>query len=249
MDEELGALASAHGVATWYEDTERRRIAVSDDVVVAVLAELGVDAGSPAAVRAALADARAPRPGVPDSLIVRQGEGPDIGGSGEVITEDGAAVAVSGRLPADLPLGWHTLATDGREVTLVVTPPRLPAVPPAWGWQLQLYALHSAGSQGIGDLEDLRALVTGSAALGAGVVLVNPVQAITPSHPIQRSPYSPSSRRFANPLYLRVPGVEPVRQSDLIDYDAVWTTKLAALERMWTGRRPVDLPPELQDFA
>jgi 4-alpha-glucanotransferase len=250
MDDELDALATAHGVATWYEDTERRRIMVDADVVVAVLAELGVDAGSPAAVRAALDSVRAPRPQPPDSLVVRQGEQAEFGGAGELRTEDGAVLAVSDRLPADLPLGWHTLAAADREVAVVVTPSRLPAVPPAWGWQLQLYALHSAGSQGIGDLADLRTLVEGSAALGAGVVLVNPVQAITPGNPVQRSPYSPSSRRFANPLYLRVPGVEPVRQPGLIDYDAVWNTKLAALERMWTGQVPAEaLEPDLRDFA
>ncbi|HEU5474981.1 MAG TPA: 4-alpha-glucanotransferase [Actinophytocola sp.] len=248
MDDELGALAGAHGVATWYEDTQRRRVAVSDDVVRAVLAELGVDAGSARAVRAALADTRADRTAVPDPVVIRQGDRPEM--TGELTTEDGTVLAVPDRLPADLPLGWHTLTTTDREITVVVTPRRLPAVPPAWGWQVQLYALHSAGTQGIGDLADLSAFATGSAALGAGVLLVNPVQAITPSTPVQRSPYSPSSRRFANPLYLRVPGVEPVRRPDLIDYDAVWATKLAALERMWAGQLTVArLDPDLRDFA
>ncbi len=134
---------------------------------------------------------------------------------------------------------------------------------------VQLYALRSAGSWGIGDLADLRTLVDGSANLGAGVVLVNPVQAITPVTPVQRSPYSPSSRRFANPLYLRITDTEAFRAApaevraevealaprpgaELIDYDAVWTAKLAALELLWRRSLPQPPPPDdpdLCDFA
>jgi 4-alpha-glucanotransferase len=259
VDDELRALAEAHGVATWYEDTARRRVEVAGDVVVAVLAQLDVDAGSPAAIRAALAEARAPS----DALVIRLGALPEVG-VGEVITEAGERIAVSGRLPAGLPLGWHRLALRDRERTLVITPPRLSAVPPAWGWQVQLYALHSAGSWGIGDLADLRTFVRRSAEVGAGVVLLNPVQAITPTTPVQRSPYSPSSRRFANPLCLPVTELEAFRRADpelrrqveslappgaeLIDYDRVLTAKLKALELLWSGG-PLPTDPALLDFA
>jgi len=271
MDAELNALAAAHGVATWYEDTERRRIDVADDVVVAVLAQLGVDAGTPASVTAELSDAlaRHGRTTVPDPLVLRAGETPPIGAPGELRLEDGSTRAVRHELPADLPLGWHTLVIGDQPASVVVTPPTLPPVPPAWGWMVQLYALHSAGSWGIGDLADLRTLVEGSAKLGAGAVLVNPVQAITPVTPVQRSPYSPSSRRFANPLYLRVTDTEAFRRAtpevreevaalappagaELIDYDAVWTAKLAALELLWRRSLPLPPPPDdpdLHDFA
>jgi 4-alpha-glucanotransferase len=220
-----------------------------------------VDAASPAGRRGALAEARRPR--VLDPLIVRQGASPSVG-RGELTTEDGAVLAVSGRLPGDLPLGWHRLSTEDGVVRVVVTPARLPAVPASWGWQVQLYALHSAGSWGIGDVADLRAFASGAAELGAGVLLVNPVQAITPVAPVQRSPYSPSSRRFANPLILRVTETEAFRRADpqtrarvtalapppadLIDYDAVWAAKVAALELLWTGG-PGPTEPGLRDFA
>ena len=39
----------------------------------------------------------------------------------------------------------------------MVVPTELPEPPEAWGWMLQLYALQSAGSWGMGDLGDLRA--------------------------------------------------------------------------------------------
>jgi len=240
MDPQLSALARAHGVATWYENADRRRVEVADDVVRAVLAELEVDSDAPAVV---------PR----GPLVVREGDPVD----GEVTLETGE------RATGDLPLGYHHLA-DGRE--LIVTPRRLPPVTPAWGWMLQLYALHSPGSWGIGDLADLREFAIGSAGLGAGVILVNPVQAITPARPVQRSPYSPSSRRFANPLYLRVTDTEAFRRADsrtratverlapspgaeLIDYDAVWTAKLTALEHLWAGGNGQAVPDDLRDFA
>jgi 4-alpha-glucanotransferase len=263
MDEEMAALAGIHGIATWYEDTRRQRVEVADEVVVAVLAEFGVDAGSPAARRAALAWARSRPAGLPDPLVLRQGDRPAVGVA-ELTTEDGAVLPVADRLPGDLPLGWHRLSTQDRESSVVVTPARLPAVRPSWGWQVQLYALHSPDSWGIGDLADLRSFVTGAAGLGAGVVLVNPVQAITPVSPVERSPYSPTSRRFANPLTLRVTETDAFRRagadtrrrletlaphhSELIDYDAVWAAKLAALELLWPGG-PVPADPELCDFA
>src|SRR2546430_13314828 len=75
----------------------------------------------------------------------------------------------------------------------------------AWGWAVQLYAARSRESWGIGDLADLRRLGRWSReALGAGVIMVNPFTAATPVRPIEPSPYYPSSRRFRNPLFLRI---------------------------------------------
>jgi len=78
----------------------------------------------------------------------------------------------------------------------------------AWGLMAQLYSVRSAGSWGIGDLGDLAALARWSGeSLGAGFVLVNPLHAGEPAPPIAPSPYQPMSRRFASPLYLRVPDI------------------------------------------
>jgi 4-alpha-glucanotransferase len=171
-------------------------------------------------------------------------------------TEDGAEIRVDGHLPPDLPLGYHVL-TDldtGSRTTVVVSPGRcpLPGAAPMWGWAVQLYAMRSAASWGMGDLADLRRLAGWSAdELGAGLVLVNPLHAALPGLPQSSSPYFPSSRRFRNPLYLRVeevPGAaatlggrlnelagagRALNQQRLIDRDAVWRLKLDALQRMW----------------
>jgi 4-alpha-glucanotransferase len=90
-------------------------------------------------------------------------------------------------------------------------------------------------------------------------VLVNPLHAVTPVHPVQPSPYTPSSRRFVNPLYLRIADVEGYDRigaevdvlrppnSDPIDYDAVWEAKSAALELLWRAAGSPAVAPT--DFA
>ncbi|MEU6151896.1 4-alpha-glucanotransferase [Actinosynnema sp. NPDC047251] len=253
MDDELAALAELHGVATHYEDSGQRRVEVDPDVVVAVLAQLDVDASTPEAVRRALT---VPRP-EPGTLVLRAGD--VLPGPGVLVLEDGGELA----LPAEPPLGYHRLG--GR--TVVVAPRALDPVPKVWGWMLQLYAMRSDESWGMGDFADLATIARRSAdELGAGVLLVNPVQAVAPVVPVERSPYSPSSRRFANPLYLRVEDTTAYRDADaatraavdalrpdndteLIDYDAVWTAKKAALELLWPLVEHPDPEGDLRDFA
>jgi 4-alpha-glucanotransferase len=158
-------------------------------------------------------------------------------------------------LPPDLPLGYHSLidADDGSRRTLVLSPGvcMLPANAPTWGWAVQVYAVRSTSSWGIGDLVDLATLARWSTAeLGAGLLLVNPLHAAVPVVPQDASPYYPSSRRYRNPLYLRVeevPGAgelgaelgEPARagraldEDRRIDRDAVFNLKMPALARLW----------------
>ncbi len=113
---------------------------------------------------------------------------------------------------------------------------------------MQLYALRSRESWGIGDLGDLRAFGRWSRkTAGASVVLLNPLGAQTPTLPYEPSPYYASSRRFRNAIYLRVEDIEGADRADLgelrdaacrlnaeplIDYDAVYQVKNEALERV-----------------
>jgi 4-alpha-glucanotransferase len=267
----LNALADAYGVATRYENAEQREVTVDTDVVVAVLAQFGVDASTSESIRDELAAVRETRARftLPPTLVLREGTEHNAGVPAVIHLEDGSRREIDRTIPADLPLGWHRMVTAGQDVVLAVVPHRLPEVTPAWGWMLQLYALRSAGSWGAGDYGDLAVIARRSAAeLGAGVVLVNPVQAISPTHPVERSPYSPSSRRFANPFYLRVIatqafaradeatrrqvlGLRPDPDPELIDYDSVWEAKLAALELLWRREpgKDTELDPALAAFA
>jgi len=276
-DPALAELAAAHGVATDYLDYVKRRVPVRPESVVAALAALGVDASSPAAIRDALAAER-DRSGSPPAIVVlreSQRRTLDIAGRARLVLETGEgrdlASTIGGvAIPAGLPLGWHRLDTTDGEIPVVVAPDRLPA--PArrqWGWAVQLYAAASSTSWGIGDLADLRRLGEWSAARGAGVVLVNPLHAGAPTLPVQPSPYYPSSRRWANPLYLRidetpayaaapadvrasVDALRPAVGGERLDRDAVWATKQAALHALWPYADRPDLDridADLRDFA
>ncbi|MEU0839228.1 4-alpha-glucanotransferase [Streptomyces sp. NPDC005962] len=167
---------------------------------------------------------------------------------------------------AELPLGTHTLtahAPDGRTATaaLIVAPDRMPS-PPArsHGFLVQLYSLLSARSWGMGDLGDLADLAAWSGrAFGTGFIQLNPLHSAvpgTPAAPTDPSPYRPSSRRFPDPVHLRVENVPEyaylggaareradrlleaagalrtsvLRDGALIDREAVWALKREALE-------------------
>jgi 4-alpha-glucanotransferase len=267
MDEELRELAAAHGVATGYRDGERRPVRVDDDVVVRVLGLFDIDATTPAARRAALAAARE-RPALPGTIAVRSDRARPLPAPGVLVDEAGGRRAVAS-LPAGLDPGWYRLETDDRETVVVVAPPALAPVPRSWGWMLQLYALHSARSWGIGDLGDLRefAVRTGSEH-GAGAVLLNPLHAPTPVPPVQPSPYTPSSRLFGTPLALRITDLEayaradaatraevdalrPETTGDRIAHDRVWAAKRSALEALWRseGRPAPRVDADLARFA
>jgi 4-alpha-glucanotransferase len=177
------------------------------------------------------------------------------------------------RLPPELPLGWHTLWAQTSDAngevresstTVVVTPERLD--PPElrghrqWGFMTQVYSVRSAQSWGSGDLVDLAELAAWSGgALGADFVLVNPMHASSPVPPMEASPYLPVTRRFANPIYLRVEAVPefaslpegeraridalgaPMRATSgspgLIDRDAIWAAKSEALRILFHAPR------------
>lgn len=174
-----------------------------------------------------------------------------------ITTEQGETRAAAEQLPP----GVHTLhatASDGRtaEAHLVAAPARLPAPPGrTYGLLVQLYSLLSRRSWGMGDLGDLAELTAWSGrALGAGFVQVNPLHAAVPGAPTDPSPYRPSSRRFPDPVHLRVEDIPEFAHVDdpdrvralleraerlrasvlhkgaLIDRDAVWELKREALE-------------------
>lgn len=172
-------------------------------------------------------------------------------------------------LPDDLPTGWHRLQARHSgglaDRPLAVTPQRL-ELPEAlqqrraWGLMAQLYSVRSRDSWGLGDLADLAELTDWSARKhGAGFVLVNPMHAAQPVAPMEPSPYLPVSRRFLNPIYVRVEDIREVAylpatdraviewqaeeirtlntSSAELDRDAVWAAKQAAMEAVYSAPR------------
>ncbi|KAA6217700.1 4-alpha-glucanotransferase [Streptomyces filamentosus] len=284
----LARLAARHGVATEFSPSEGVTVPVPEATVVAVLGALGVDAGTPEAVAAALGAAeRADRERLlPPTLVRHAGDGPPAPPAGlpegtrlRVTTEDGAVHP--GDDWAGLPLGVHAVdaeAPDGRtaRATLIVAPARVPEPGArAYGLLVQLYSLLSERSWGMGDLGDLRDLVSWAGrAHGAGFVQVNPLHAGVPGAPSDPSPYRPSSRRFPDPVHLRIERIpeyahlDPGRREELdrilaaaaelregvlakgaeIDRDAVWALKLRALELVAAVEPGPGRRAELHDF-
>ena len=183
----------------------------------------------------------------------------ELDGPAELLLEDGTELKVSGKLPPDLPMGYHDLvlrtgsggSTREIRIRLIVTPGRchLPADLRSWALTVQLHACRSERSWGIGDLGDLLRIGTWAAVRGAGMLAVNPLGAPLPTERVEPSPYYPSSRRWRNPLYLEIgevpgagddPGVSALAlqaralsTQRLIDRDEVWRLKRSALDRLW----------------
>lgn len=165
-----------------------------------------------------------------------------------------------------LPHGYHQLqlTCKGTELTvsqqLVITPgqcfqPQAFQAEKQWGTAVQLYALRSERNWGIGDFSDLQQLIIFLASQGADFVGLNPIHALYPALPDNASPYSPSSRRWLNIIYLdvtAVPGYEacdavqqlvkqPAFQQQLaeqraanwVDYPAVMALKLPVLNLLY----------------
>ncbi len=71
-----------------------------------------------------------------------------------------------------------------------------------WGTIVQLYTLRSTRNWGIGDFSDLKELIEHTAKLGGSCIGLNPLHVLLPDLNYNCSPYSPSDRRFINPLYI-----------------------------------------------
>jgi 4-alpha-glucanotransferase len=199
-------------------------------------------------------------------VVTRRGR--RTGLSGTVTCEDGSARELADLVDADFPFGYHVLRTHaGLERSLIVSPGRC-YVPDQqrWGWTVQLYAARSAASWGIGDLGDLKTLREWTERLGGGFLLVNPLHAVAPNLPQEASPYLPATRRFRNPVYLRVDGAgeddlragHALGTSELVDRDAAWRLKRRVLRAQYDDdggsdedflRWRADRGHQLQDFA
>jgi 4-alpha-glucanotransferase len=209
-DAELIRRAEAAGIAPWYRDWRDQRVEVSDETLAAILAAL-------------------------DSV-------PEVAGDAVGV----AAAPGTGRAAPETATAETETADPG------AGRPRVPAGR-SWGLTVQLYSVRSRASWGHGDLHDLTDLAVWSARdLRAGFILINPLHAAEPLPPVSPSPYLPMTRRFISPLYLRVEDIPEFGQldgaqreriealaaplrvrnatADLIDRDAVWAAKRAALE-------------------
>lgn len=170
------------------------------------------------------------------------------------------------QLPAELPLGWHRIELHSTDLQascgLIITPARLSTTDrylatPAVGVMAQIYSVRSRDSWGMGDFHDLGALAEIVAKeADADFLLINPMHAAEPFPPAEDSPYLPTTRRFTNPIYLRIEDVpelaqlEPTLQeevaelaaefrelntsADIIERNPVYEAKLQVLRELYS---------------
>ena len=166
-------------------------------------------------------------------------------------------------LPTDLPWGYHQLIVDRKRrktpylTTLIITPnacykqSAMENGKKMWGPSIQLYTLRTCHNWGMGDFGDLKQLVGEVAERGGDFVGLNPIHSLFPANPEAASPYSPSSRRWLNILYIDVSSVpefalstaaqqqvgsaefqqrlQQARESHWVNYTEVASLKLAVL--------------------
>ena len=153
-------------------------------------------------------------------------------------------------LDATIGPGYYGLRMRGATLdaaTTIVLAPAVCYLPDAvsssrgvWGLAIQLYGLRSERNWGIGDFTDLRAVCAIVRAAGGAAVGLNPLHDVRFGDGVP-SPYSPSSRAFANWIYLDVealPGydesdvdraaVAAARAAEYVDYAAVARLKRAS---------------------
>lgn len=168
-------------------------------------------------------------------------------------------------LPGGLALGYHTLTLEQQtqrwQCRLIIAPARcyepqaLLEGKKLWGACVQLYTLRSNDNWGIGDFGDLKKMLGDVAQRGGAFIGLNPIHALYPANPESASPYSPSSRRWLNIIYIDVNAVADFRNSEeaqawwqlpttqqtlrtardaeWVDYASVTALKLAALSLAW----------------
>lgn len=154
----------------------------------------------------------------------------------------------------DIPLGYHILEllTENNNListsSLIIAPsqcfqPELTKnESKCWGPSVQLYTLRSENNWGIGDFSDLKQLLCEISSLGGDFVGLNPIHALYPANPDSCSPYSPSSRRWLNTIYIDVAAVPEFCMSQAVcdEFNATDKQQLAALrEAEWVDYKAV----------
>ena len=198
--------------------------------------------------------------------------------SGEVALADERRVINAEVVLPELPVGRHRLTMAGSVCELIVAP-RTAYFPqglrnPRFGLTAQTYAQRRPSTkgrdQGIGDFTTLAALGEAAGARSGGGLAFSPVHALFPTDRSRCSPYSPSDRRFIDPIYIDalddadVPNdegvlaaieaagsaLEAVQGAEEIDYELVWRTKLPLLlARFEAFKRSRYSQPETQAAA
>lgn len=268
----LTDLASAAGLCSTWTDVNGQTQRVADATLAEVLRSLGLPSATAAQRREAMHQALG---NVAPSLRTGQvQEWLDIGAveaACEWQHEDGSVVPArtdaAGSVQAPGRPGYWLLRQGNAEVRVAVAPPRCFGVSHAlgpngrgWGLVLQAYAARGELDAGMGDTAACGEWAWRAAGAGADALALGPVHAAG-AIDAGFSPYSPSDRRFLEPLYgapIELPGdiarevlasdpdlrgeLERLGRADYIDWPATAAAKWRWLAR--THRACVQAMPE-----
>jgi 4-alpha-glucanotransferase len=238
-DDAVRALAERAGLVVHWRDYRDHPQEVSPETLRAVLAAMGLDASSDAAIHDSewhLAETVQ----APDFVTGTVGEPFRIDGAGpaRLVLEDGSTHDVDPHhVVVDLP-GYHRLLVAGRSLTLAVAPHAAPSVRTLsgrdriWGVAVQLYALRGEAPRGFGDFGALARFATSAAQAHADALAVSPAHALFAADSHRYSPYAPSSRDFLNILYGDPGGDAEPGGDALVDWPVA---SAARLERLRAG--------------
>jgi (1->4)-alpha-D-glucan 1-alpha-D-glucosylmutase len=270
----LAEQARRLGVSDRYHGFWGKEELVPESVLRRAVSAMTGHGGEPAAQHLGLPPVHVVREGEPAVLRWTSHEGTPA--RWKLLVEDGGQEVATGELqrsfqqaeialPAALGPGYYRLVVEGAppdEHCRLVVAPRSCFVAPGlqqgerwWGCTIQLYALRSSRNWGIGDFGDLRRLCDAAAHQGASFIGLSPLHALFPHNPGAASPYSPSSRRALNPLYLDVQGLvelsaceealqkvqsesfqerlQALRESEMVEYEQVAAAKNEVLRILW----------------
>jgi 4-alpha-glucanotransferase len=279
---QLKRAAQQAGIIDSFINMDNQLQHVSAHTKTALLAAMGRDTPRPASSTA-----------LPAVLVFRLNEPVSLLPKGrgnvqwELQLEEGARYCGQAKLGATLslqmtlPLGYHQLVlihkTHRTQCRLIIAPASCyrPAAlwqgKKLWGACVQLYTLRSQHNWGIGDFADLRQMVNHIGHYGGAFIGLNPIHALYPAVAESASPYSPSSRRWLNIVYLAVYEIEEFQQSpqaqawwqlsetqqrleqvrscEYVDYSQVMALKLEGLKLAWSyfQQQPADTARK-QDF-
>ncbi|WP_284943964.1 glycogen debranching protein GlgX [Acidisoma cladoniae] len=202
-----------------------------------------------------------------DRLVVT----PETGDFAVVTAPDGRTATVRRVVLPPQPRGRHLITCEDRGAVyrcqLIIAParcylpPELMAGDRRFGLAAHLYTLRRAGDQGIGDFTTLAQVGAATAAKGGAIIGLNPLHALFPEDRKYTSPYSPSDRRFLDPIYVDVTALPylgdlpqvraalateeaaftAARATAAVDYPAVWAAKRRVLSA--AAQAMTALPP------
>lgn len=250
--DELAELAARVGVMVDWRDIHGIARRVEPATLVAVLDALEWRAATAAqradSLRRCMAERAQPR-----LRTVQAGARITLGspdaGPGQWCDEAGNTAPAQ----ADGAGGWHcpprpgywTLRMGADEHAVAVAPPRCfgvddatgTATPRRWGATLQVYAGRSPADAGIGDSAAAAAWCRRVCAAGGDALALSPLHAAGRIEPLF-SPYSPSDRRYLEPIYTAPPpwvqdddAAPPASADGLIDWAGAAAFKWARLAR------------------